>query len=75
MFRIISRETLGTKIHLFKIEAPAIARKAQPGQFVVVRVDERGECIPLTIADWDGKEGSVTWCLWKWERQPLGWRC
>jgi len=60
MFRIISRETLGTKIHLFKIEAPAVARKAQPGQFVVVRVDERGERIPLTIADWDEKEGSVS---------------
>jgi len=60
MFRIISRETLATKIHLFKIEAPAVARKAQPGQFVVVRVDERGERIPLTIADWDEKEGSIS---------------
>jgi ferredoxin--NADP+ reductase len=60
MFRIISRETLATKIHLFKIEAPAVARKAKPGQFVVVRVDERGERIPLTIADWDEKEGSVS---------------
>jgi len=60
MFRIIYRETLATKIHLFKIEAPAVARKAQPGQFVVVRVDERGERIPLTIADWNEKEGSVS---------------
>jgi len=60
MFRIISRETLAAKIHLFKIEAPAVARKAQPGQFVVVRVDERGERIPLTIANWDEKEGSVS---------------
>jgi len=60
MFRIIYRETLATKIHLFKIEAPAIARKALAGQFVVIRIDERGERIPLTIADWDGKEGSVT---------------
>lgn len=60
MFRIISGQTLATKIHLFKIEAPAIARKALAGQFVVIRVDERGERIPLTIADWDGKEGSVT---------------
>ena len=60
MFRIISRETLGTKIHLFKIEAPAIARKALAGQFVVIRIDERGERIPLTLADWDGKEGTVT---------------
>jgi len=60
MFRIISRDTLATKIHLFKIEAPAVARKAQPGQFVVVRVDERGERIPLTIADWNEKEGGVS---------------
>ncbi|MFP3879781.1 MAG: sulfide/dihydroorotate dehydrogenase-like FAD/NAD-binding protein [Dehalococcoidia bacterium] len=60
MFRIISKQTLASKIHLFKIEAPAVARKAQPGQFVVVRVDEKGERIPLTIADWDEKEGSVS---------------
>ncbi len=60
MFRIISRQTLATKIHLFEIEAPAIARKAQAGQFVVVRIDEKGERIPLTLADWDGKKGSVT---------------
>jgi len=60
MFRIIYRETLATKVHLFKIEAPAVAMKAQPGQFVIVRVDERGERIPLTIADWDEKEGSVS---------------
>jgi len=60
MFRITYRETLATKIHLFKIEAPAIARKALAGQFVVVRIDERGERIPLTLADWDRKEGSVT---------------
>jgi len=60
MVRIIDRETLATKIHLFKIEAPAVARKALAGQFVVIRIDERGERIPLTLADWDGKEGSVT---------------
>lgn len=47
-------------IHLFKIAAPKVAKKAQPGQFVVIRVDERGERIPLTMADWDKKEGSVT---------------
>jgi len=47
-------------IHLFKVTAPAVAKKAQPGQFVVVRIDEKGERIPLTIADWDEGEGSVT---------------
>jgi len=45
---------------LFKVEAPAVARKGQAGQFVVVRVDEKGERIPLTIADWDREEGSIT---------------
>ncbi len=47
-------------IHLFKVEAPSIAKKAQAGQFVIVRVDEKGERIPLTIADWDRAEGSIT---------------
>jgi NAD(P)H-flavin reductase len=60
MFRIICEETLATKIHMFKIETPAIAKKALAGQFVVVRIDEKGERIPLTLADWDGTEGSVT---------------
>jgi NAD(P)H-flavin reductase len=60
MFRIIHRETLAAKIHLFRIEAPAVAAKAAAGQFVIVRIDEKGERIPLTIADWDRKEGSIT---------------
>jgi len=47
-------------IHLLKVAAPNVAKKARPGQFVVIRIDERGERIPLTIADWDEKEGSVT---------------
>jgi len=48
------------KIHLFRIEAPAVAKKVQPGEFVVIRIDEKGERIPLTVADWDKEEGSVT---------------
>ncbi len=60
MYKILLRQDLVPNIHLFKLDAPAIARKAQPGQFVVVRIDEKGERIPLTIADWDRKEGSVT---------------
>jgi len=60
MYRILAREDLTSDIHLFKVKAPAIARKAQPGQFVIVRSDERGERIPLTIADWDERERSVT---------------
>ena len=60
MYKILSKEGLTPSIHLFKIDAPAVAKKAQAGQFVIVMVDERGERIPLTIADWDAEEGSVT---------------
>ena len=45
---------------MFEIKALAIVRKALAGQFVVTRTEERGERIPLTLADWDAKEGSVT---------------
>jgi len=60
MYRILDREDLTSEIHLLKIEAPGVTKKAQAGQFIIVRIDEKGERIPLTIADWDGKEGSVT---------------
>ena len=60
MYKILEKEDLVPNIHLFKIAAPSVARKAQAWQFVVVRIDEKGERIPLTIADWDEKEGSVT---------------
>ncbi len=60
MYKIILKQDLAPNIHLLKIEAPVIARKAQPGQFVVLRTDECGERIPMTIADWDKEEGSVT---------------
>ncbi|MFH1662611.1 MAG: sulfide/dihydroorotate dehydrogenase-like FAD/NAD-binding protein, partial [Chloroflexota bacterium] len=60
MYKILLRQDLVPNIHLFKIAAPAVANKAQAGQFVVIRIDEKGERIPLTIADWDRKEGSVT---------------
>ncbi len=60
MYKILLRQDLVPNIHLFKIEAPAVAKKAQAGQFVIVRVDEMGERIPLTIADWNVKEGSVS---------------
>ena len=60
MYEILLRQDLVPNIHLFKVAAPAVAKKAQPGQFVVIRIDEKGERIPLTIADWDREEGSVT---------------
>jgi NAD(P)H-flavin reductase len=60
MYKILQKQDLVPNIHLFKIEAPAVAKKAKPGQFVVIRIDEKGERIPVTVADWDEKEGSVT---------------
>ena len=60
MYKILDNQDLVPQIHLFKMEAPAVARKARAGQFVVVRIDEKGERIPLTIADYDSKEGTVT---------------
>ncbi len=60
MYEILSRHDLAPDIHRFDIAAPSIARKAQPGQFVIIIVDERGERIPLTIADWDRDRGSVS---------------
>ena len=60
MYKILLKEDLVPNVHLYKIEAPAVAKKAQPGQFVIIRIDEQGERIPLTVADWDREEGSVT---------------
>ena len=60
MHKILSKKELVPNIHLVKFLAPAIAKKAQPGQFVIITVDEKGERIPLTIADWDKTEGSIS---------------
>jgi ferredoxin/flavodoxin---NADP+ reductase len=60
LYKILARKDLTSTIHLFTIEAPEVASKVQPGQFVTVRIDEKGERIPLTFADWDVREGSVT---------------
>ncbi len=60
MYRIVAKEKLCPVIDCFEFEAPAIARKAKAGQFVVVRVDEVGERIPLTLADWDAEKGTIT---------------
>ena len=60
MYAIVFREELAPKIKLFKIEAPEVARKARPGQFIILRIDEEGERIPLTIADYDTNAGTIT---------------
>ncbi len=60
MYSILLRKDLVPNIHLFEILAPDVAKKAKAGQFVVIRIDEQGERIPLTLADWDNKKGSAT---------------
>ena len=60
MFKIISRRDLAPRITEMRVEAPRVAAAAMPGQFVIVRVDEEGERIPLTICDYDREAGWVT---------------
>ena len=60
MAKIIRKERLNPTVTRMDVEAPLIAKKAQPGQFIILRVDEKGERIPLTIADYDRAAGTVT---------------
>ncbi|MBO5893485.1 MAG: sulfide/dihydroorotate dehydrogenase-like FAD/NAD-binding protein [Alistipes sp.] len=60
MFRIVEKTLLAENIYKLQIEAPRVANSALPGQFVIVRVDEQGERVPLTIADFDKEAGTVT---------------
>ena len=60
MFNIIRAENLAENIYLYDVEAPRVAQKCLPGQFVIVRTDEEGERIPLTICDYDREKGTVT---------------
>lgn len=60
MYKIVRKQVLNPQVKLMEIEAPYIARKAEPGQFIILRVDENGERIPLTIADYDREKGTVT---------------
>jgi ferredoxin--NADP+ reductase len=59
-FRIVDKRVLAPTVTLMEVEAPRVARKAKAGQFVILRVDEQGERIPLTIADRDPERGTVT---------------
>ncbi len=60
MYRIVKKRVLNPTVTLMEVEAPAVARKAEPGQFIILRVDEEGERIPLTIAAFDREKGTVT---------------
>jgi len=60
MYKILERENLNETVIKFVIEAPLVARRAEPGQFIILRVDQNGERIPLTIADFDRERGTIT---------------
>ena len=60
MYKILKAEKLAEKIYLMDVEAPRVARSCQPGEFVIVKMDEKGERIPLTICDFDREAGILT---------------
>ncbi|MGM9661480.1 MAG: sulfide/dihydroorotate dehydrogenase-like FAD/NAD-binding protein [Oscillospiraceae bacterium] len=60
MYRIVEKKPLTPTLTKLTVEAPFVARKAQPGQFIILRVDEQGERIPITIHDFDREKGTVT---------------
>ncbi|MDD3400693.1 MAG: sulfide/dihydroorotate dehydrogenase-like FAD/NAD-binding protein [Eubacteriales bacterium] len=60
MYKIVKKRELNPTVTLMEIDAPLIAKKAEPGQFIILRVDDQGERIPLTVADFDRNKGTVT---------------
>ena len=60
MNKIVKKQVLNPTVTLMEVDAPLIARKAEPGQFIILRVDAEGERIPLTVADYDRERGTVT---------------
>lgn len=60
MYKIVRKKVLNPTVTLMEVDAPMVAEKAEPGQFIILRVDENGERIPLTVADFDREKGTVT---------------
>lgn len=60
MFRVVERRMIVPNLHVLTVEAPDVVEGVKPGNFVIVRPDEQGERIPLTVADWDAERGTVT---------------
>ncbi len=60
MYKIVKKKVLNPTVTLMEVEAPFVARKAEPGQFIILRVNEEGERIPLTVAGYDREKGTVT---------------
>ncbi len=59
-YKIITKKVLNPQIFLMEIEAPLVARRVEPGQFIILRTDEKGERVPFTVADFDREKGTVT---------------
>ena len=60
MYKIVKARRLADKIFLMDVHAPRVASHCQPGQFIIVKMDEKGERIPLTICDYDREAGTIT---------------
>ncbi len=60
MYEILNNESLNPTVNLMVVKAPAVAKKAEPGQFIILRTDSEGERIPLTVSDYDREAGTVT---------------
>jgi len=60
MYKVIKKVELAPNIKLIEVNAPEVAKKAKPGQFVIIRIDEKGERFPLTLAEWEPKKGTIT---------------
>jgi ferredoxin--NADP+ reductase len=60
MYKILKKQILNSNVKLIEVEAPFIAKKTQPGQFIILRIDEQGERVPFTVADFDREKGTVS---------------
>lgn len=67
MYKILSAENIAANIYMMEVEAPRVAKRCLPGQFIIVKVDENSERIPLTICDYDREKGTITIVF-----QPIG---
>ena len=59
-YKILKKEMLNPTVFLMEVEAPLVAHKAEPGQFIILRIDEYGERVPFTVADFDREKGTIT---------------
>ena len=69
MYPIVKKEKLADKIYLMDVKAPRVAQYCEPGQFVIVKIDEQGERIPLTICDYNREAGTIR----RWELPHSAW--